>query len=97
MKYGQPSRLQLVLLGLLAKFAWGPLLQALEARQESIRRSLDDAQQAKAELERLQRITRLPVMSLKKDMRSEVEGAMTAEITLTIYFEGDAAQARSRT
>jgi F-type H+-transporting ATPase subunit b len=45
----------LVLLGLLAKFAWGPLLQALEARQEAIRKSLDDAQQAKAELERLQR------------------------------------------
>jgi F-type H+-transporting ATPase subunit b len=43
----------LVLLGLLAKFAWGPLLKALEGRQESIRKSLDDAQQAKQELERL--------------------------------------------
>lgn len=44
----------LVLLGLLAKFAWGPLLRALETRQEMIRKSLDDAQQAKQELERLQ-------------------------------------------
>jgi F-type H+-transporting ATPase subunit b len=44
----------LVLLGLLAKFAWKPLLQALESRQESIRKSLDDADQAKRELERLQ-------------------------------------------
>jgi F-type H+-transporting ATPase subunit b len=44
----------LVLLGLLAKFAWRPLLQALESRQESIRKSLDDARQAKLELERLQ-------------------------------------------
>jgi len=43
----------LVLLGLLAKFAWTPLLQALESRQASIRKSLDDAAQAKAELERL--------------------------------------------
>jgi len=43
----------LVLLGLLAKFAWRPLLQALESRQESIRKSLDDAQKAKQELERL--------------------------------------------
>jgi F-type H+-transporting ATPase subunit b len=43
----------LVLLWLLAKFAWRPLLQALEARQETIRKSLDDAQQAKRELERL--------------------------------------------
>ena len=45
----------LVLLGLLAKFAWRPLLQALDSRQEAIRKSLDDAQLAKQELERLQR------------------------------------------
>jgi F-type H+-transporting ATPase subunit b len=44
----------LVLLALLAKFAWRPLLQALESRQEAIRKSLDDAQEAKKELERLQ-------------------------------------------
>jgi F-type H+-transporting ATPase subunit b len=43
----------LVLLWLLAKFAWRPLLGALERRQEAIRKSLDDAQQAKQELERL--------------------------------------------
>src|SRR5262245_14357863 len=44
----------LLLLTLLAKFAWKPLLQALEGRQQMIRKSLDDAQQAKQELERLQ-------------------------------------------
>ena len=44
----------LILLWLLAKFAWRPLLAALEQRQESIRRSLDDAAKAKLELERLQ-------------------------------------------
>ncbi len=44
----------LVLLTLLAKFAWGPLLKALESRQDTIRKSLDDAQKAKMELERLQ-------------------------------------------
>lgn len=43
----------LVLLTLLAKFAWTPLLAALETRQNSIRKSLDEAQQAKAELDRL--------------------------------------------
>jgi F-type H+-transporting ATPase subunit b len=43
----------LVLVGLLAKFAWRPLLEALERRQDAIRKSLDDAQQAKQELERL--------------------------------------------
>jgi F-type H+-transporting ATPase subunit b len=43
----------LVLLTLLAKFAWGPLLKALEERQGLIRKSLEDAQQARQELERL--------------------------------------------
>ncbi|HEV3057344.1 MAG TPA: F0F1 ATP synthase subunit B [Vicinamibacterales bacterium] len=43
----------LVLLGLLAKFAWRPLLAALDSRQNAIRKSLDDAQQARQELERL--------------------------------------------
>jgi F-type H+-transporting ATPase subunit b len=43
----------LALVWLLAKFAWRPLLEALERRQDSIRRSLDDAQKAKQELERL--------------------------------------------
>ena len=43
----------LVLVGLLTKFAWRPLLEALETRQNAIRKSLDDAQKAKQELERL--------------------------------------------
>ena len=43
----------LVLLTVLAKFAWTPLLEALETRQSAIRKSLDDAQQAKVDLERL--------------------------------------------
>ena len=44
----------LVLLALLAKFAWRPLLEALEGRQAGIRKALDDAHLAKRELERLQ-------------------------------------------
>ncbi|HET7696503.1 MAG TPA: F0F1 ATP synthase subunit B [Vicinamibacterales bacterium] len=43
----------LILLGLLARFAWRPLLDALEARQEVIRKSLDDARQARQELEQV--------------------------------------------
>jgi F-type H+-transporting ATPase subunit b len=44
----------LVLLGLLAKFAWRPLLKALEGRQEAIKKSLEDADRAKEELARMQ-------------------------------------------
>ena len=41
----------LILVGLLAKFAWRPLLTALDERQSSIRKALDDARKAKQELE----------------------------------------------
>lgn len=43
----------LVLFGLLAKFAWKPILQMLESREETIRKSLEDAQRARQELEKL--------------------------------------------
>jgi F-type H+-transporting ATPase subunit b len=43
----------LVLVTILAKFAWKPLLEALESRQALIRKSLDEAAQAKRDLERL--------------------------------------------
>jgi F-type H+-transporting ATPase subunit b len=43
----------LLLLAGLAKFAWRPLLDALDKRQQAIRQSLDDAQKARQELERL--------------------------------------------
>ena len=44
----------LVLVGLLAKFAWRPLLEALDRRQATIAGALDDAKLARQELERLQ-------------------------------------------
>ena len=44
----------LTLLFLLKKFAWGPLLAALEERQAGIRKSLDDAETAKRELAEVQ-------------------------------------------
>lgn len=43
----------LFLLALLARFAWRPLLRALEQRQASIAAALDDAQKARQELEQL--------------------------------------------
>jgi F-type H+-transporting ATPase subunit b len=43
----------LVLAGLLRKFAWRPLLEALDRRQEAIRKSLDEAKTARQELARL--------------------------------------------
>jgi F-type H+-transporting ATPase subunit b len=57
----------LVLLALLAKFAWRPLLAALESRQEGIRKSLDDADQARRELEQVQEESNRIVMKARSD------------------------------
>ena len=44
----------LVLLYTLKRYAWGPLLAALDERQAGIRKSLDDADRARKELEQVQ-------------------------------------------
>jgi len=63
----------LVLLALLAKFAWKPLLAALESRQASIRKALDDAAQAKLELERLH----VESVQIIREARVEAESIIT--------------------
>ena len=70
----------LVLLVLLRKFAWRPLLSALESRQEIIRKSLEDADRAKQELERLQqestqiiRKARIDAESVSAQSRADAE------------------------
>jgi F-type H+-transporting ATPase subunit b len=63
----------LVLLTLLAKFAWRPLLQALDSRQESIRKSLDDVRQAKQDLERLHQES----AQIIRQARVEADGIIT--------------------
>jgi F-type H+-transporting ATPase subunit b len=42
----------LVLLALLAKYAWRPLLDALDRREKMIARAIEDADRARADLER---------------------------------------------
>jgi F-type H+-transporting ATPase subunit b len=44
----------LALAWLLARFAWKPMLAALEQRQQMVAKSIDDARQAKQDLERVQ-------------------------------------------
>jgi len=63
----------LVLLTVLARFAWGPLLKALESRAQSIRDALDDAQRAKQELERLEQES----AQIIRKARSDAEAIIT--------------------
>src|SRR4026207_455340 len=68
----------LVLLALLAKFAWRPLLSALDARQNAIRKSLDDAQNARQELERLNRESAL-ILNKARAEADQIIGSGRAE------------------
>ena len=62
----------LVLLALLAKFAWRPLLDALDRRQQEIRKSLDDAQRARHELEQIQHESQRILAAARTDAESIV-------------------------
>ena len=64
----------LVLLAILARFAWRPLLNALESREQSIRQALDDAQKAKQELERLEQES----MQITRKARAEAEAIIAS-------------------
>jgi F-type H+-transporting ATPase subunit b len=64
----------LVLLVLLGRFAWRPLLDALEQRQEVIRKSLDEARQAREELQRLQAES----AKILAEARSEAAGIISS-------------------
>ena len=65
----------LVLLALLAKFAWKPLLEALDSRQNAIRKSLDDAQRARQELERLNQESALIVNKARAEADQIIVGS----------------------
>jgi F-type H+-transporting ATPase subunit b len=67
----------LALLFLLKKFAWGPLLRALDARQETIRKSLEDAQQARQAAEDANRNSE----QILKQARAEAEAIVAASRT----------------
>lgn len=63
----------LALVGLLAKFAWGPLLKALEERRATIEKSVEDAKKATAELQRVQEDS----ARLLAEARAEAAGIVT--------------------
>lgn len=70
----------LVLLFMLRKFAWKPLLSMLEKREEMIRKSLDDAEQAKLELEQLSQESQEIVDKARTEAQNIVsDGKSTAE------------------
>ena len=62
----------LILLGLLRAFAWKPILGAVKEREESIKGSLDAADEARKDMERLKADNE----AIMKEARAERDGLM---------------------
>ncbi|MFQ5917863.1 MAG: F0F1 ATP synthase subunit B [Candidatus Binatia bacterium] len=67
----------LVLFVLLRKYAWKPLLKMLEDREETIRKSLDDAAKAKQEIERLQGESKEIIAKARVEAQSIIAASRT--------------------
>lgn len=61
-----------VLLFILKKFAWKPILQALKNREESIARSMRLAEQARAEFEKLQEESKYMAEKARQEREREI-------------------------
>lgn len=61
-----------VLLFILKKFAWKPILQALKNREESITRSMRMAEEARAEIERLNEESKLIAEKARQEREREI-------------------------
>lgn len=69
-----------LLLGILYKFAWQPILSALDAREERIRRSLDDARKAQEELEQIRLTKDAKISEADRQAQAIVDTARRAAI-----------------
>lgn len=68
----------LVLLALLAKFAWRPLLDALERRQQAIAKAINDAERARTELEQAHHEAAKVIAAARADAEAVIVSARTA-------------------
>ena len=70
----------LILFFVLSKFAWRPLLEALESRENTIKSSLDNAEKAKQELESLNAETETIISEARSEAQSiRLEAKSAAE------------------
>lgn len=66
-----------VLVLLLRKFAWGPLLAALERREKMIAGAVDDARKAREELERVKQDSTQVLVEARREAETIVSRART--------------------
>ncbi len=70
----------LILVVVLKKVAWGPIIEALTRREENIRKALEDAQRAKEEAERLMEENKRNLARAEEEVQKIIrDGKETAE------------------
>lgn len=67
-----------LLLGILYKFAWKPILKALDEREESLRRAVDDADRVKEEMVRMNETRRQLIHEAELKSREIIDEARKA-------------------
>ena len=66
----------LILVGLLTKFAFGPIYGLLQQRQDTIRHDLDEAESRRVEMERLQREYETRLAQIEDEARDKIQAAV---------------------
>jgi F-type H+-transporting ATPase subunit b len=79
----------LVLIFILKKYAWGPILESVEGRENGIRKAIDEAKAAKEEMAQLKssneellkeaRIEREAMLKEAREIKSKIVGEASAE------------------
>ena len=80
----------LILFGLLAKFAWKPLLKALSDREENIRTSISKAEEAQTKLETLTSEGEIIIAKARSEAQSIIAGGKTTADKLRSNIESKA-------
>mgnify|MGYP006162614039 FL=1 len=80
----------LILFGLLAKFAWKPLLKALSDREEKIRTSISKAEEAQTKLETLTSEGEIIIAKARSEAQSIIAGGKTTADKLRSNIESKA-------
>ncbi len=91
----------LVLLGLLSKFVWGPIVQGLDAREQSIQNNINAAEQSRIKAEQMLADYKTKLDSVQDEVREIVAEARRDadhtknEIIATAQKEADLVQKRA--
>lgn len=65
----------LILLAVLGKFAWGPMMEGLKRREESIRAAIDDAAKAREEAQKMRQELQAEIAKAHEEQRKIVDEA----------------------